>query len=92
MVPMPRQGELESVNELGADYLYQKDKMYDTSYDTGDKAIQCGRHNDVFKLWLMWRSKVNKFTNILSHVFQQLCPFIFTHLIVYDIVYFDSTK
>ncbi|XP_052253177.1 glutamate decarboxylase 1-like [Dreissena polymorpha] len=52
-----KQGELESVNELGADYLYQKDKMYDTSYDTGDKAIQCGRHNDVFKLWLMWRSK-----------------------------------
>jgi glutamate/tyrosine decarboxylase-like PLP-dependent enzyme len=27
------------------------------SYDTGDKAMQCGRHNDIFKLWLMWRSK-----------------------------------
>ncbi|WAR04442.1 DCE1-like protein, partial [Mya arenaria] len=52
-----KQGVLQSANELGADYLYQKDKVYDTSYDTGDKAIQCGRHNDVFKLWLMWRSK-----------------------------------
>ncbi|KAH3703198.1 hypothetical protein DPMN_078229 [Dreissena polymorpha] len=53
-----KKGVLESVNGLRADYLYQSDKMYDTSYDTGDKAIQCGRHNDIFKLWLMWRSKV----------------------------------
>lgn len=33
------------------------DKLYDISYDTGDKVIQCGRHNDVFKLWLQWRAK-----------------------------------
>lgn len=33
------------------------DKLYDISYDTGDKVIQCGRHNDIFKLWLQWRSK-----------------------------------
>lgn len=52
------QGILLAVNQLNADYLYQKDKVYDTAYDTGDKAIQCGRHNDIFKLWLMWRSKV----------------------------------
>ena len=49
------------VNQTGATYLYHKDKHYDTSFDTGDKSIQCGRHNDVFKLWLMWRSKVNIF-------------------------------
>ena len=48
---------MASANQLGADYLFQKDKLYDTQYDTGDKAIQCGRHNDIFKLWLMWRSK-----------------------------------
>jgi len=57
---------------MSADYLFQQDKPYDVSYDTGDKAIQCGRHNDIFKvkngkkyfekilflkLWLMWRSK-----------------------------------
>lgn len=33
------------------------DKLYDISYDTGDKVIQCGRHNDIFKLWLQWRGK-----------------------------------
>ncbi|CAB1317193.1 unnamed protein product [Coregonus sp. 'balchen'] len=27
------------------------------SYDTGDKAIQCGRHVDIFKFWLMWKAK-----------------------------------
>ncbi|KAJ8306840.1 hypothetical protein KUTeg_014924 [Tegillarca granosa] len=36
----------------------KQDKHYDVSYDTGDKTIQCGRHNDVFKLWLMWRAKI----------------------------------
>ena len=41
---------------MRATYLFQSDKHYDVTYDTGDKAIQCGRHNDVFKLWLMWRA------------------------------------
>lgn len=52
------QGLLMSCNQLSADYLFQQDKHYDVNYDTGDKVIQCGRHNDIFKLWLMWRSKV----------------------------------
>ena len=43
---------------MSADYLFQKDKHYDVCYDTGDKVIQCGRHNDIFKLWLQWRSRV----------------------------------
>ncbi|XP_055860975.1 glutamate decarboxylase 1-like [Biomphalaria glabrata] len=50
-------GLLKSCNGMGASYLFQKDKHYDISYDTGDMSIQCGRHNDIFKLWLMWRSK-----------------------------------
>ncbi|XP_063718816.1 glutamate decarboxylase-like isoform X2 [Symsagittifera roscoffensis] len=50
-------GILESCNALHADYLFQQDKHYDVSYDTGDKAIQCGRHVDIFKFWLMWRAK-----------------------------------
>lgn len=50
-------GLLFSCNQLSADYLFQQDKHYDVSYDTGDKVIQCGRHNDIFKLWLSWRSK-----------------------------------
>jgi len=44
-------------NRMGADYLFQQDKHYDVTYDTGDKVIQCGRHNDIFKFWLTWRSK-----------------------------------
>jgi len=50
-------GLLFQCNQMSADYLFQQDKPYDVSYDPGDKAIQCGRHNDIFKLWLMWRSK-----------------------------------
>lgn len=41
-----------------------QDKLYDVQYDTGDKVIQCGRHNDVFKLWLQWRAKVCDFESI----------------------------
>uniref|UniRef100_A0A914UT29 Glutamate decarboxylase n=1 Tax=Plectus sambesii TaxID=2011161 RepID=A0A914UT29_9BILA len=50
-------GLLFQTNQMSADYLFQQDKPYDVSFDTGDKAMQCGRHNDTFKLWLMWKSK-----------------------------------
>jgi len=50
-------GLLISCNQMSADYLFQTDKCYDCSYDTGDKVIQCGRHNDIFKFWLQWRSR-----------------------------------
>ncbi|KAI1289556.1 Glutamate decarboxylase [Halotydeus destructor] len=50
-------GLLLGCNAMCADYLFQQDKHYDVSYDTGDKVIQCGRHNDIFKYWLMWRSR-----------------------------------
>jgi hypothetical protein len=43
---------------MSAEYLFMTDKLYDVKYDTGDKVIQCGRHNDIFKLWLQWRAKV----------------------------------
>ena len=52
------QALLFECNKMAADYLFQQDKHYDVSYDTGDKVIQCGRHNDIFKFWLMWRAKV----------------------------------
>lgn len=48
---------LENCNQIPAEYLYMTDKFYDPQYDTGDRAIQCGRHNDIFKLWLQWRSR-----------------------------------
>ncbi|CAD5124437.1 DgyrCDS12720 [Dimorphilus gyrociliatus] len=56
-VLMKEKGILEKCNSLRAKYLFQQDKHYDITYDKGDKAIQCGRHNDIFKLWLMWRAK-----------------------------------
>ena len=43
---------------MGAGYLFQPDKLYNVDFDTGDKAIQCGRHVDIFKLWLMWKARV----------------------------------
>ena len=51
------QSLLYHCNRMCADYLFQQDKHYDVTYDTGDKVIQCGRHNDIFKFWLVWRAK-----------------------------------
>ena len=51
------QGLLSSCNQMCADYLFQQDKHYDVRFDTGDKVIQCGRHNDIFKFWIQWRAK-----------------------------------
>eukprot|EP00123_Amoebidium_parasiticum_P013870 comp22199_c0_seq1/m.32640 comp22199_c0_seq1/g.32640 ORF comp22199_c0_seq1/g.32640 comp22199_c0_seq1/m.32640 type:complete len:253 (-) comp22199_c0_seq1:364-1122(-) len=49
---------LREMNSCHAEYLFQKDKEhYDIDYDTGDKAIQCGRRVDVFKLWLAWKAR-----------------------------------
>ncbi|GAB0091882.1 cysteine sulfinic acid decarboxylase [Sergentomyia squamirostris] len=48
---------LKQCHSCNASYLFQKDKFYDTKYDTGDKHIQCGRRADVFKFWLMWKAK-----------------------------------
>ncbi|XP_073968450.1 glutamate decarboxylase-like protein black [Rhodnius prolixus] len=48
---------LSECHSASAQYLFQKDKFYDTSFDTGDKHIQCGRRADVYKFWLMWKAK-----------------------------------
>lgn len=53
----PCQNLLPSCHSANAAYLFQQDKFYDVSYDTGDKSIQCGRKNDSLKLWLMWKAK-----------------------------------
>ena len=53
---------------MRASYLFQQDKHYDVTFDTGDKTIQCGRHVDVFKLWLAWRAKVvNYVPKMITH-------------------------
>ena len=51
---------LKLCHEANATYLFQKDKFYDTKYDTGDKHIQCGRRADVLKFWFMWKAKGTK--------------------------------
>lgn len=51
---------LRSMLSLHASYLFQKDKvLYDVSLDTGDMSLQCGRVNDAFKIWLMWKKNVS---------------------------------
>ncbi|TWW73435.1 Glutamate decarboxylase 1 [Takifugu flavidus] len=75
-----KRGLLKECNELGAEYLFQKDKHYDVSYDTGDKSIQCGRHVDAFKFWLMWKAKgsegfeaqINKCLENAEYLYDQL--------------------
>uniref|UniRef100_A0A8C1LP27 Zgc:163121 n=1 Tax=Cyprinus carpio TaxID=7962 RepID=A0A8C1LP27_CYPCA len=53
IILVKRKGLLQECNQLCAEYLFQPDKHYDVSYDTGDKSIQCGRHIDVFKLCIV---------------------------------------
>ena len=62
------QGLLQGCNSMCAGYLFQQDKQYDVTYDTGDKAIQCGRHVDIFKFWLMWKAKVCLLASLLLSV------------------------
>lgn len=47
---------LKECNGIEAQNLLETDKPYDVKYDIGDKSIQCGRRNDVFKFWLCWRA------------------------------------
>lgn len=49
-------GLLQRCYGSGATYLFQRDKFYDMSYDTGDKTPQCGRRVDCLKLWLLWKA------------------------------------
>ncbi|KAK2844009.1 hypothetical protein Q5P01_010668 [Channa striata] len=80
VILIKKRGLLQDCNELGAEYLFQRDKPYDVSFDTGDKSIQCGRHVDVFKFWLMWKAKgsegfgsqVNKCLENAEYLYDQL--------------------
>ncbi|NXN01916.1 CSAD decarboxylase, partial [Sylvia borin] len=50
------QGLLQRCHGVGASYLFQRDKFYDVSLDTGDKSPQCGRRADGLKLWILWKA------------------------------------
>ena len=78
------QGLLNACNRADAKYLFQKDKkLYDISLDTGDKTIQCGRPNDIYKLWLMWRAKVTLILQFLHSSLVYAVVFGYKSLITY---------
>jgi len=54
-------GLLHQTNSANATYLFQQDKFYDVSYDTGDKSMQCGRKVDAFKFWFMLKARGEKY-------------------------------
>ncbi|XP_004416564.1 PREDICTED: acidic amino acid decarboxylase GADL1-like [Odobenus rosmarus divergens] len=53
---MLSQDLLKKCYSAKASYLFQQDKFYDVSYDTGDKSIQCSRRPDAFKFWMTWKA------------------------------------
>lgn len=65
-----QKGLLHECNSSSANYLFQQDKFYDTSYDTGDKSLSCGRKVDAFKFWLMWKKRgIFGFERLLENAF-----------------------
>ncbi|XP_073959837.1 cysteine sulfinic acid decarboxylase-like [Choristoneura fumiferana] len=68
-------GLLHEANSAAAQYLFQQDKFYDVSYDTGDKSIQCGRKIDAFKLWMMWKARGDAGLNQLADHTMELAQF-----------------
>lgn len=65
------EGLLQAAHGLKASYLFQSDKFYDTSFDTGDKHVQCGRRADVLKFWFMWKAKGTRgLEKHVDHVFE----------------------
>lgn len=62
---------LHECNSSSANYLFQQDKFYDTSYDTGDKSLSCGRKVDAFKFWLMWKRRgMLGFERLIDNAFE----------------------
>lgn len=65
-------GLLHEANCAAATYLFQQDKFYDVTYDTGDKSVQCGRKVDAFKLWFMLKARgENYFETLIDNTFEQ---------------------
>lgn len=63
-------GLVQECNSSSANYLFQQDKFYDTSYDTGDKSLSCGRKIDAFKFWLMWKKRgTHGFERLIDNAF-----------------------
>ncbi|XP_057383063.1 LOW QUALITY PROTEIN: glutamate decarboxylase 1-like, partial [Balaenoptera acutorostrata] len=73
-------GLLGACNQMQAGYLFQPDKLYNVDFDTGHKSIQCGRHVDIFKLWLTWKAKgtygfeaqINRYMELAKYFYKVL--------------------
>ena len=64
---------LAQCNSASATYLFQQDKFYDVSYDTGDKSVQCGRKVDAFQVWFMLKVRGEKyFEEAIDNAFAQV--------------------
>lgn len=63
---------MHDCNSSSANYLFQQDKFYDTSYDTGDKSLSCGRKVDAFKFWLTWKKRgILGFERLIDNAFDK---------------------
>lgn len=71
-----KKGILHSCNSSAASYLFQQDKFYDTSFDTGDKSLSCGRKVDAFKFWLMFKKHGSEgFEKFMDNAFEKASYF-----------------
>ncbi len=62
-------GMLKQTNQGGGnEYIFHD---YDNSdWDTGTYSLQCGRRPDIFKLWLLWKSRGDEgMAKIIDHLF-----------------------
>jgi glutamate/tyrosine decarboxylase-like PLP-dependent enzyme len=68
--------ETVTTNYTQVDYLFNSDKFYDSTYDTGNKYFMCGRKPDIFKFWLVWKMKgVKHFSNLIENIFKKALYF-----------------
>lgn len=73
-------GLLEKCNSTQVEYLFQSDKYYDSTFDQGNKTIQCGKKIDNFKLWMMWKArgdqgmrlKIDRMMDISSYLMERV--------------------
>lgn len=63
-------GFLNACNSSNAEYLFQQDKFYDISYDSGDKSVQCGLLNNSLKFWMFLKSHgKTEIAHLIDHAF-----------------------
>ena len=73
MISRNRVDLLAQCNSASAGYLFQQDKFYDVSYDTGDKSVQCGRKVDAFQVWFMMKTMGEEyFSRAVENAFDQV--------------------